>query len=218
MRIRRRKNAAEILCQKYADFVVEEPNKLKGKWKEKLGYDKLYAEFGSGKGRFVTNKALNQPEVLYVGVEREPEVLIKTAEKAATKLPKNLRLINTDVEFITDAFAKGEVDRLFLNFSDPWPKRRHAKRRLTFCHFLDRYKQILAPGAEIHFKTDNRGLFEFSLNEFSACGWTMKNIRLDYQPEEDSDDIMTEYELKFREMGQPIYRLEAFYPNYEEKV
>ena len=217
MRIRRRKNAAEILCQEYADFVIKEPNELKGKWKETFGMDTLYAEFGSGKGRFVTTKALNQPDVLYVGVEREPEVLIKTAEKAIRKLPENLRLINTDVEFITDVFEPGEVDRLFLNFSDPWPKKRHAKRRLTYQTFLARYQEILAPGAEIHFKTDNRGLFEFSLNEFSACGWRMKNIQLDYQPAEDSDDIMTEYEQKFRGLGQPIYRLEAFLPQAEEK-
>lgn len=217
MRIRRRKNAAEILCQEYADFVIKEPHELKGKWKETFGLDKLYAEFGSGKGRFVINKALNQPEMLYVGVEREPEVMIKTAQKAVIQLPENLRLINTDVEFITDVFAPGEVDRLFLNFSDPWPKRRHAKRRLTFQTFLARYQVILAPGAEIHFKTDNRGLFEFSLNEFSDCGWSMKNIRLDYQPEEDSDDVMTEYEERFRDLGQPIYRLEAFLPLPEKK-
>lgn len=217
MRIRRRKNAAEILCQEYADFVIKEPHELKGKWKETFGLDKLYAEFGSGKGSFVINKAWKQPEVLYVGVEREPEVLIKTAQKAVAHLPENLRLINTDVEFITDVFAQGEVDRLFLNFSDPWPKRRHAKRRLTFSIFLERYQQILVPGGEIHFKTDNQGLFEFSLNEFSACGWSMKNIRLDYQPDEESDDVMTEYEKKFRGLGQPIYRLEAFLPLLEKK-
>lgn len=212
MRIRRRKNAAEILAAEYEDFVQNQPEALRGRWKESYGCRVLHAEFGSGKGRFITTMAERHPAVLHVAVEREPEVLIKTAEKARRALPDNLHLINTDVERIEEVFAPGEVDRLYLNFSDPWPKNRHAKRRLTHQRFLARYRRILAPDAELHLKTDNRLLFEFSLNELCADGWRLKNIALDYQPAEDADDVMTEYEERFREKGQPIYRLEAVRP------
>jgi len=209
MRIRRRKNATDILLRDYQEFVVEHPETWQGKWKSVLNKEMLYAEFGAGKGRFITNKALQNPGILFVGVEREPEVLIKTAQKALETMPPNLRLIHTDVADLEMVFAPGEVDRIFLNFSDPWPKRRHAARRLTSPGFLAKYETMLAKKGEIHFKTDNQKLFLFSVKSFKTSGWTLLEEDHDYHIAPDSSDIMTEYEERFRLLGQPIYRLVA---------
>ncbi len=210
MRLRRKPGTREKLMNEFEEYVVNEPGKLRGRWRDVLDREEIQVEFGSGKGRFITTKAVNEPDTGFIGVEKEPEVLLKTAKKAEEGQPENLKLLYFDVAGAEAVFAQGELDRIYLNFSDPWPKRRHSKRRLTHRDFLAMYGRLLAPGGEIHFKTDNRGLFEFSLNEFCAAGWDMKNIRLDYGLMEAPGDVPTEYEERFRSLGQSIYRLEAW--------
>jgi tRNA (guanine-N7-)-methyltransferase len=144
-----------------------------------------------------------------IGVEKVEEVLLKAARKAKELQLPNLALLWVDVRELDKIFAPGEVDRLYINFCDPWPRRRHAKRRLTHTRFLQIYAKILKQDGEIHFKTDNEELFEFSLNEFSENGWKLKNICLDVAKRGPEDNITTEYEEKFQELGSPIYRCEA---------
>ncbi len=210
MRMRRTPGARERLHDEYGRFVVDRPETHRGHWRGILGRDRLEVELGAGKGQFIVTKADRSPDVGYVAVEREPDVLLKAARKASRVLPDNLLLLHLDVDLIAEAFEPREVDRIYLNFSDPWPKNRHAKRRLTHRVYLDKYAQILAPGGEIHFKTDNEGLFEYSLEELSHRGWRLKNVRLHYGEGESPGDVPTEYEERFRGLGQRIFRLEAF--------
>lgn len=210
MRIRRIKNVEEKMLDKYAYMIITRPGDLRGKWCETFGKKALYLELGTGKGRFISQKAAQDRDALYVGIDKEPEIVFRAAEKSDRALPNNLKLIHFDGARLDEIFAEDELDHLFLNFSDPWPKNRHEKRRLTFPSFLDQYRKLLKEGGEIHLKTDNRDFFEYSLNSFCGQGWRLKNIRLNYMLAENSHDIMTEYEQRFRDLGQPIYRLEAW--------
>ncbi|GEL07678.1 tRNA (guanosine(46)-N7)-methyltransferase TrmB [Salisediminibacterium halotolerans] len=191
--------------------IVElDPRGQKGRWKELFGNDNpLHIEIGTGKGRFITEMAKANPEINYIGIERFESVIVKAVQKAGEEPPPNLRLIEADVKNIEHLFAQNEVDRLYLNFSDPWPKKRHAKRRLTNEWFLKWYALILKDHGEIHFKTDNQGLFEYSIESMTAFGYRLKNISLDLHNSEMTDNIMTEYEEKFSNKGMRIYRLEA---------
>lgn len=218
MRIRRKPGTKEkLLAMK--GLVWDDPFGNAGRWREILNNPEgpLYVELGTGKGKFITTIAELHPQINFVGIEREQEVLLKTALKAQEKGLTNLALLWIDGEHLEEIFAPGEVDRLYLNFPDPWPKRRHAKRRLTHPRFLEKYLQIMKPGAEIHFKTDDSQLFEFSLNEFSNAGWRLKNICLDVANRGPEDNITTEYEEKFREQGLPIYRCEVVLPAAKEQ-
>ena len=189
--------------------VIDEPENLKGKWKEYFGNENpIHVEIGCGKGRFITQNAINDPDVNYIGIERQTTIIAIAARKITDEM-ENIALIQGDAETLSDLFAEDEISRIYLNFSDPWPKKKWKKRRLTYRSFLALYKSILCRDKEIFMKTDNTILFEFSLNEFLECGWKLSNISLDLSNSDIEDNIMTEYEERFSNLGQPIYRLEA---------
>ena len=213
-RVRKQPGTREALMQ-YAPIVVLEPEQHKGKWQDVFGNaNPIQIEVGMGKGKFISTMARQHPEINFIGVEVIEEVLLDAVKrmKRAEGIPENLRLVWINASLLEDLFLPGEVDRIFLNFSDPWPKTRHAKRRLTHKGFLDQYAAILKAEGQVHFKTDNQGLFEFSLNEFSACGWRLQNIQLDMYQKLPEGNVATEYETKFHNQGMPIYRLEAVKP------
>ncbi|MDF2612439.1 MAG: tRNA ((7)-)-methyltransferase [Clostridia bacterium] len=211
MRLRRDRRAPEYL--ENDERVILNPQDFKGNWKENFGNDHpIHVEFGCGKGGFITELAIRNPNINYIAAERAETVVYKACKKANDKedIPDNLRFLYFDVNNCKDIFEKGEVERIYLNFSDPWPKKRHAYKRLTNRGFLEKYEYILAEKGEIHFKTDNKGLFAYSIEEFSAMKWVMKNVTLDLHNSDMEDNIMTEYEKKFSEMGYTINRLEAY--------
>lgn len=212
MRLRRDPRATEYLAQD--ERVVQEPTTYKGKWHTLFGNDNpIHVEFGCGKGGFITELARRNPDINYVAAERAETVVYKACKKAnREETPDNLVFVFEDMAKCLDIFEAGEIDRLYLNFSDPWPKKRHAKKRLTYRDFLKKYAIILGEKGEIHFKTDNKGLFASSIEEFSLEGWLMKNVTLDLHNSDMEDNIMTEYEKKFSEMGFTINRLEAVPP------
>ena len=192
-------------------MVIPNPEEYKGKWNELFGNDcPLHIEVGSGRGQFIVGMAQANPEINYIGIELFDKVIVKALQKALEAgSPPNLRLLRVNAEELEKIFQKNEVHRVYLNFSDPWPKKRHAKRRLTHEKFLKIYESILIDEGEIHFKTDNRGLFEYSLVSMSQYGMKLKDVSLDLHANEPEDNIRTEYEEKFSSLGQPIYRLEA---------
>lgn len=212
MRLRRDPRATEYLAQD--ERVVQEPTAYKGKWHTLFGNDNpIHVEFGCGKGGFITELARRNPDINYVAAERAETVVYKACKKAnREETPDNLVFVFEDMAKCLDIFEAGEIDRLYLNFSDPWPKKRHAKKRLTYRDFLKKYAIILGEKGEIHFKTDNKDLFASSIEEFSLEGWLMKNVTLDLHNSDMEDNIMTEYEKKFSEMGFTINRLEAVPP------
>lgn len=213
MRLRRDRRAPEYL--ENDERVVSNPQDFKGKWKENFGNDNpVHVEFGCGKGGFVTELAIRNPNINYIAAERAETVVYKACKTANNNedIPGNLRFLYFDVSHCMEIFEKGEVERIYLNFSDPWPKKRYAYKRLTNRAFLEKYEYVLSEMGEIHFKTDNKGLFAYSIEEFSAAEWLMKNVTLDLHNSDMEDNIMTEYEKKFSEMGYTINRLEASKP------
>ena len=211
MRLRNIPGARETIAA--SEYVVHEDvmREKKGKWDtvfEKA--QPLYLEVGMGKGRFITELAGRNPENNYVGIEKYSSVLLRALEKREL-LPEltNLRYLRMDAEDLPEVFGEGEVSGIYLNFSDPWPKARHAKRRLTSREFLARYEQILADDGVVEFKTDNKGLFEFSLEEVEAAGWKLlaHTFDLHNQAEMMEGNVMTEYEEKFSSMGNPICKM-----------
>lgn len=209
MRVRNRKGAMELL-EAHPQYVILNPADAKGRWQEIFGNDHpIHVEVGSGKGAFVSGMAKANPEINYIGIDIQKSVLSYALDKVlATDVP-NIKLLWVDGSDLTDYFEEGEIDRLYLNFSDPWPKKRHEKRRLTYQSFLATYQQILPENGEIHFKTDNRGLFEYSLVSFSQYGMKLKGVWLDLHASDFEDNVLTEYEQKFANKGQVIYRVEA---------
>ena len=199
MRLRKKPHTDEKL-QNFADFVTrgEVQPIVKDPARE------LYVELGTGKGDFITQIAERNPQINFIGLEVEATVVLAAARKVREKNLSNVRLIVFDVENIAELFADHEVDRLYINFCDPWPKKRHAKRRLTHVRFLELYRKILKVGGEIHFKTDNRGLFDFSLEQFAEAGLEVRDVTNDLHAVEPPDNIRTEYENKFSEQGVPI--------------
>lgn len=169
----------------------------------------IHIEVGSGMGKFITTLAQQNPHINYVAIERDKNVMIRVLDKVREHNLTNIKLLCNDAVILTDYFRQGEVDRIYLNFSDPWPKKRHAKRRLTYRSFLALYQQILREDGELHFKTDNRGLFAYSLESMSQFGMYFKKINLNLHQEDEGDNIPTEYEHKFAEKGSRIYRMEA---------
>ncbi len=210
MRVRKKPGAYEALLE-YDKYFIEKPEEFKGKWHEVFGNDNpIHSEFGGGKGKFIIELAKRNPNINFIMVDAVTEVVLKAVERAEqeTYLP-NLRIIKIDLAFAQNYFAPEELDRIYLNFSDPWPKKRHYKRRLTYRDFMNIYKVILKKEGWIHFKTDNRSLFEFSLNEFAEMDLIMRRISLDLHAQTDFENIMTEYEAKFSSMGHPIFRVEV---------
>ncbi|MGH1805054.1 tRNA (guanosine(46)-N7)-methyltransferase TrmB [Enterococcus gallinarum] len=209
MRVRKRAGAEELV-QAHPEFVVAEPTAWKGHWKERFGNDHpLHIEIGMGKGRFITEMAKAHPEINYIGIEMQISVVSIALDKLIEQDIPNVQLLHVDGSALTNYFADHEVDQIYLNFSDPWPKKKHEKRRLTSKAFLAVDEQILRPNGEIHFKTDNQGLFEYSLASFSQYGMVLKQVWLDLHQSDYEGNIMTEYEEKFSSRGQRIYRVEA---------
>lgn len=191
------------------EHLVHNPEDYKGKWNEYFGNDNpIYAEIGCGKGKFIVQNASENPDINFIGIERQTTIMAIAARKTNSDM-KNIALIRGDAETLEDLFSSEELSRIYLNFSDPWPKKRWAKRRLTHRHFLDIYKSLLKGDKEIFLKTDNTVFFESSLNEFCETGWRLSNISLDLHNSGYEGNIMTEYEERFSGLGQPIYRLEA---------
>jgi len=166
MRLRNVKNARETLLD-YPNVVIQNPENLRGKWQEYFGnHNPIELEIGCGKGKFINEIAIKHPDINFIGIEKFDSVIIRALEKVVEYPLPNLRLVRLDAEKLPDLFSEGEVSRIYLNFSDPWPKKRTAKRRLTSTQFLDRYRKILKEKSEIRMKTDNEHLFEFSKEEF----------------------------------------------------
>lgn len=211
MRVRNRKGATELL-EAHPQYVILNPADTKGRWQEIFGNNHpIHVEVGSGKGAFVSGMAKANPEINYIGIDIQKSVLSYALDKVLATAVPNIKLLWVDGSDLTDYFEEGEIDRLYLNFSDPWPKKRHEKRRLTYQSFLATYQQILPENGEIHFKTDNRGLFEYSLVSFSQYGMKLKGVWLDLHASDFEDNVLTEYEQKFANKGQVIYRVEAVF-------
>jgi len=184
-------------------------DELKGEWNKKFKNDNpIHVEFGTGRGKFITTLAKENPNVNYIAFEIKEEVVIKGVEKAVEAELDNILFAWADVSNILDYFEEGELSRIYVNFCDPWPKTRWAKRRLTHENFLNMYKGLLNEDGELHFKTDNEKLFEFTLNEIASNHWLLKNISLDLA-KSDFENVTTEYEDKFMSYGMKIYRVEG---------
>lgn len=208
MRMRRMRNL-EPRMEKCAAYRIEEPALRKGSWKSlKPDATALWVEVGCGKGKFTAETAQANPDVLLIAVERCREAMVVAMEKAKSLGLTNVFYIDMDVAAIEDIFAAGEIDRLFINFPDPWPRKKNAKRRLTHRSFLDKYCRVVRENGEIHFKTDNAPLFEYSVEEFVACGLEVKNLTRDLH-KDGVVGIMTGYEEKFHALGTPINRCEV---------
>lgn len=212
----RRKPWIDTAILDYADFVTPlggDWSHHAGAWAETFGRTApLHVEIGVGKGDFITELAARNPDVNYVGLEAQQGVLYFAARKAAERQLRNVRLLVFDAAHLTELFAPNEVDRIYLNFSDPWPKARHAKRRLTSAFFLARYAAALKADGEIHFKTDNMGLFDYSIETMQREGWQLSHVTYDLHACGEEDNIMTEYERKFSARGVKIGRLVARLP------
>ena len=208
MRMRRMKNL-ESRMEKCAELRIANPAALKGNWRSLKGdATALWVEVGCGKGKFTAETAEANPDVLLIAVERCREAMVVAMEKAQAMGLKNVFYIDMDVANIEEIFAGAEIDRLFINFPDPWPRKKNAKRRLTYRTFLDKYCRVIKEGGEIHYKTDNAPLFEFSVEEFAACGLDVKNLTRNLH-ENGIVGIMTGYEEKFHSLGTPINRCEV---------
>ena len=213
MRLRNIQGAKEVIAN--SSWVVQEPEEKKGNWKAVFGKEQpLHIEVGMGKGRFLMDMAKLHPEINYIGIEMYDSVLLRAVQKAESleEPLSNLLFLRMDARDLPEVFEKGEVGRIYLNFSDPWPKDRHAKRRLTSHEFLERYEKILPEEGLVEFKTDNRDLFEFSLEEIrSAPNWTLNAYTYDLHNNEEMNrgNVMTEYEEKFSSVGNPICKLIA---------
>lgn len=214
MRLRKRPGTKEKLLS-YSQWVPIDAEIYKGKWNEYFGNtNPIFVELGTGKGKFITTLAEQNPNINYIGVELHEEVLLSAVKKAAEKELKNIAFIWTNINQLEKYFSNGEVNRFYLNFSDPWPKKRHYKRRLTYRDYLKIYLSLLHPEGHIELKTDNAGLFEFSLNEFAATGCLLKDITFNlHHSEYAQENVMTEYETRFVEQGMNIYRCVACPPS-----
>ena len=207
MRLRNIPGSKEVIAE--SEYVIHEPETVKGKWRRLFGNEKpLFIEIGMGKGRFIMDMAKTYPDINFVGIERYSSVLLRALQKMdeIEEKPENIRFICMDAKDILDVFDNGEADRIYLNFSDPWPKDRHAKRRLPSREFLKRFDVILSKDGTIEFKTDNRELFDFAVSELEPAGWKADVITYDLHADKElsKDNIMTEYEEKFSSIGNPI--------------
>ena len=210
MRLRNVPGARDVMDTN--EYVYTEPEGMAGTWSQIFGNNNpVHIEIGMGKGRFITTLASMNPDINYVGIEKYSSVLLRAVEKQDELCLPNLRFIRMDAENITSVFGKEEVDRIYLNFSDPWPKDRHAKRRLTSRQFFARYDEILKSTGRVEFKTDNRPLFDFSVEEVNEAGWKLSVCTYDLHNDEKlvEGNVMTEYEERFSSQGNPICKLVA---------
>ena len=207
MRLKNIPGARERIAE--SKFVIQEPKTMKGSWRTFFeNHNEIHIEVGMGKGRFMMEMAEKNPEINYLGIEMYSSVLLRAVQKMEEKELHNLRFILMDAREIEEVFDLEEVDRIYLNFSDPWPKDRHAKRRLPSRQFLQRFEQVLKKDGVIEFKTDNRDLFDFAVEETEPAGWEILEISYDLHQDEKmmKDNVMTEYEERFSSLGNPIYK------------
>ena len=210
MRLRNIKGSRESVAAN--EYVIQEPEQYKGKWNTLFKNDNpIHVEIGMGKGKFIMKLASMNPNINYVGIEKYSSVLLRGLEKRNEVELNNLYFIRFDAEYINNIFEEEELSRIYLNFSDPWPKDRHARRRLTSKEFMARYNLCLKLNGEVMFKTDDRALFDFSLEDIKLAGWELKDITFDlHNSEYAQGNVMTEYEERFTAMGNPIHRLVAY--------
>lgn len=208
MRMRKKKNLLPRM-ERCAAWLIEDPQSLCGNWRSLMpNARELRLELGCGKGRFTCQTAAAEPDVLFVAVERVPDAMVMAMEKAKDAELTNVFFIDADAALLPSFFAPDEVDLIYINFCDPWPPKRHAKRRLTHRNFLMLYRKVLKPDGQIHFKTDNAPLFAFSLEEFPAAGYTLSEVTHDLH-RDGIQGIMTDYEEKFHNLGTKINRCVA---------
>ena len=209
MRLRNVTGSKDMIAQ--SQYVIHEPQEHKGKWSEVFGNDRpIHIEIGMGKGKFIMGMAQAHPDINYIGIEKYSTVLLRAIQKMEENELPNVVFIRMDAEDICEVFDKEEIDKIYLNFSDPWPKDRHAKRRLTSKEYWARYDRILCPEGRVIFKTDNRPLFDFSLEQVEVAGWQLDNYTFDlHHSEYVEGNVMTEYEERFTAKGNPICRLVA---------
>ena len=186
--------------ERCAAVQIAAPEELRGRWGQEFSqYKELRLELGCGKGRFTCGQALREPEVLLLALEKVPDAMVVAMERVVEQQIPNVRFMDRDAELLGEIFAPGEISRLYINFPDPWPKKKQFKRRLTAPEFLKRYAALLPEGGEVWFKTDNGPLFDWSLETFRACGWTLRDMP--------QGTPMTDYEARFTEQGLPIHRV-----------
>ncbi|MCF6515161.1 tRNA (guanosine(46)-N7)-methyltransferase TrmB [Lactobacillus sp. S2-2] len=209
MRVRN-KPWADDFINEHSEYIISNPEDYLGKWSTRFNNDNpIHIEIGSGKGQFIVGMAKKNPNINYIGIEIQKNVIAMTLQKVVAEELENVQLINTDGKSVDNFFSLGEIQKIYLNFSDPWPKTRHIKRRLTSPEFLKTYYNILNDKSEIEFKTDNRGLFEYSLMSLNNFGMTFDHVNLNlHDSEELVDNVETEYEAKFKSKG-PIYKILA---------
>lgn len=204
MRLRNVKGASEII--ENSAFVIKDFKEYKGNYNKIFNNSNpLHIEIGMGKGDFIIGMAKKYPEINFIGIEKFDSVIVRAIEKIDEEIP-NLRLIRMDATEIEEVFFK-EVDTIYLNFSDPWPKNRHSDRRLTSLKFLKRYDNLFKNEKNIIMKTDNRKLFEFSIISFTDYGYKIEDISLDMYHDDIKGNVQTEYEKKFHDKGFPIYKI-----------
>lgn len=215
MRARKKKHGAERLAA-CDEFFIHEPEAYKGKWHEIFGNDgEIRLEIGCGKGRFILENAKKFPNVNFIGIEKVPDIIMLAGEKLKRENIPNVRLIMADAQNLQSYFEKGEITKIYLNFSDPWKKGRQAKRRLTYHTFLESYRQVLPDHGIVEFKTDNRPLFDFSLEQMQYCGWELSELCYDlHNSEYEKDNIHTEYEDNFSGKGFTINRVVGRAPTF----
>lgn len=207
MRLRNVKNKETILSS--CGFLITDPYSYKGKWKELFGNNRpIFIEIGMGKGKFIYENALRYPDINFIGIEKFDSILARAIQRVEN-CPKNLYYIRMDALKIDEVFDK-EVDRIYLNFSDPWPKKRHALRRLTSPVFLKKYDVLFQEDKNIFVRTDNQALFEYSIESMSQYGYKLYDVHLDLHKLEDNDRITTEYEDRFVKLDNRIYELKAY--------
>ena len=215
MRMRKKKNLLPRM-EACGALLIEDPRALRGRWRELLPEAReLRVELGCGKGRFTAETAAAEPDVLLIAVEKVPDAMVVAMERARDAGLHNVFFVDGDAACLPDFFAPGEVDRIYINFCDPWPSKRHAKRRLTHGNFLKLYRQVLKMGGQIHFKTDNQPLFEFSMEELPQFGFALSEVTRNLH-ENGPVGVMTDYEAKFHEQGLPICRCVATMVPWEE--
>ena len=210
MRLRNIPGADEAIAD--SPHCIQEPMAEKGRWHLIFGNENpIHIEIGMGKGQFIMKLAKEHPDINYIGIERYSSVLLRALQKMEVEPLPNIRFLCMDASIITEVFDKEEVAKIYLNFSDPWPKERHAKRRLTSRQFFERYDKILARNGVVEFKTDNDDLFAFSMEEVAEAGWTLDahTFDLHHDPVLNEGNVMTEYEEKFSSLGHPIHKLIA---------
>lgn len=203
----RNKPWADEFIESHTDIIVPEPLEKRGIWKEVFGNNNpVHLEIGTGKGHFIVGMARKFPNINFIGIEVAKTIIVRAAQKVMDAELPNIKLLHVNAADLLEIFAKDEIAQLYLNFSDPWPKKRHEKRRLTYHPFLKQYEQVLDSAGEIVLKTDNQGFFEYSLVSFSRYGMQLEEVNLDLHEVNDPDNVMTEYEKRFSAKGQPIYR------------